>query len=130
MDVSKSSLFSGLAARLQFLSARTSVVAENIANADTPGYVARDLKAPDFKSAASAHALRVSDPRHHSGPKGSAGSTKTVLAPDGEASLDGNKVSLETQMMKLSETRMDYQLASGVYRKAVDLIRLAARGGR
>ncbi|MEZ5914375.1 MAG: flagellar basal body rod protein FlgB [Parvularculaceae bacterium] len=126
----KSSLFSGLAARLQFLSARTSVVAENIANADTPGYVARDLKARDYKSVAGAQALKTSDPRHLAGPKGAAPAAKTVFAPDGEASLDGNKVSLETQMMKLSETRMDYQLASGVYRKAIDLIRLAARGGR
>ncbi|HNS85534.1 MAG TPA: flagellar basal body protein [Parvularculaceae bacterium] len=129
MDVMKSSLFSGLAARLQFLAARTSVVAENIANADTPGYVARDLKKPDFESAVRAQALRTSDPRHLAGPKGAA-AAQTVAAPDGEASLDGNKVSLETQMMKLSETRMDYQLASGVYRKAVDLIRLAARGAR
>ena len=29
-------------------------------------------------------------------------------------------------MMKLSETRMDYQLASTIYRKSVELVRLAA----
>lgn len=129
MDLSKSSLFAGLAGRLQFLAARTATIAENIANADTPGYVARDLKAPEFGRLARAEAMRVSDPRHMAGP-GGVTKTRTVLAPDGEASLNGNEVSVETQMMKLSETRMDYQLASGVYRKAVDLIRLAARGGR
>ncbi|MGE4033582.1 MAG: flagellar basal body rod protein FlgB [Parvularculaceae bacterium] len=125
----KSSLFAGLAGRLQFLAARTATLAENVANADTPGYVARDLKAEKFKSLANAHALKVSDPRHISPPK-TAAPAQTVFSPDGEASLNGNQVSVETQMMKLSETRMDYQLASGVYRKAVDLIRLAARGGR
>lgn len=130
MDPTKPSLFASLASRLQFLSARTNVIAENIANADTPGYVARDLSASDFSKRVSVHALQVSDPRHiAAAPAGSRGA-RSHPAPDGEASLNGNKVSIETQMMKLSETRMDYQLASSVYRKSVDLIRLAARGGR
>jgi len=89
MNLLKSSLLSGLAQRLDFLSARSGVIAENIANADTPDYT----------------------------------------APDGEAALNGNRVSLETQMMKLSETRMDYQLATTVYRKSLDLVRLAVRSG-
>ncbi|MEK7266588.1 MAG: flagellar basal body protein [Pseudomonadota bacterium] len=130
MDLMKSSLFANLAGRLQFLAARTNVVAENIANADTPGYVARDLKAPDFSSRVSAHALKITNPRHIAAAPGAAAAVRPHLAPDGEASLNGNKVSVETQMMKLSETRMDYQLASSVYRKGVELIRLAARGGR
>jgi flagellar basal-body rod protein FlgB len=131
MDLMKSSLFAGLAARLQFLAARTSVISENLANADTPGFVARDLKAPEFGKLANAHALRVSDPRHiASGSDATNNTARPHFAPDGEAALNGNEVSVETQMMKLSETRMDYQLASTVYRKGVDLIRLAARGGR
>lgn len=130
MDLMKSSLFASLAGRLQFLAARTNVVAENIANADTPGYVARDLDAPDFSSRVNAHALKVSNPRHIAAPPGAAALARPHLAPDGEATLNGNKVSVETQMMNLSETRMDYQLASSVYRKGIELIRLAARGGR
>ena len=126
MDLTKSHLFAGLAGRLQFLAARTNVIAENVANADTPDYVARDLKAPDF--GARLAALKTSDPRHLQAD--SAQAAKPHLAPDGEASLNGNKVSVETQMVKLSETRMDYQLASTVYRKGIELIRLAARGGR
>ena len=130
MDLMKTSLFASLAGRLQFLSARTSVVAENIANADTPGFVARDLSAPDFGRLARAQAMRVSDPRHIASQAAPPAGARPHLAPDGEASLNGNKVSIETQMMKLSETRMDYQLASSVYRKGIELIRLAARGGR
>lgn len=126
MDLSRTSLFSALAGRLQFLAARSTVIAENVANADTPGYVARDLAAPDFGKRVAA--MRVSDPRHLQA--GSTAALKPHQAPDGEASLNGNEVSVETQMMKLSATRMDYQTASSVYRKAIDLIRLAARGGR
>lgn len=130
MDLMKSSLFAGLAGRLQFLAARTSVIAENIANADTPGYVSRDLKAPEFGALARAEALKISDPRHIANPPSAGTKYEKRLAPDGEAALNGNNVSAEMQMMKLSETRMDYQLASSVYRKGIDLIRLAARGGR
>ncbi|NWG92075.1 MAG: flagellar biosynthesis protein FlgB [Parvularculaceae bacterium] len=126
MDFPKSSLFTGLASRLQYLAARTSILAENVANADTPGYVARDLKAPEFGKRLAV--MRASDPRHLQA--GTAPAHKPHAAPDGEASLSGNKVSIETQMMKLSEARMDYQLASTVYRKGIDLIRMAARGGR
>lgn len=126
------SLLSGLKDRLNFLSARTSVIAENIANADTPDYEARDLAAPNFKKLAkaetAAQSLRVSDPRHIQGGSVTRSSAKSHAAPDDEASLNGNKVSLETQMMKLSNTRMEYQMASSVYRKALGMVRLAVRG--
>jgi len=133
MDFMNSPLLAGLANRLNFLSARTSVIAENIANADTPDYEARDLSAPNFKKMAAAHtqnaqSLRVSDARHIQATSTSPASIATHAAPDAEASLNGNKVSLETQMMKLSNTRMEYQLASSVYRKALGMVRLAVRG--
>lgn len=129
MDLSKSPLLSGLANRLQFLAARTSVISENIANADTPGFVARDLSASSFEARVTG-ALRVNDPRHLQPGGRNGGSSVPHLAPDGEASLSGNQVSIETQMMKLSETRMDYGLASSIYRKSVELMRMAVRGGR
>jgi flagellar basal-body rod protein FlgB len=129
MDLSKSPLLAGLANRLQFLAARTSVISENIANADTPGFVARDLSAPSFEARVTG-ALRTSDPRHIGASAHAGGAAAPHLAPDGEASLSGNQVSIETQMMKLSATRMDYGLASSIYRKSVELMRLAVRGGR
>ncbi|MCA8889853.1 MAG: flagellar basal body rod protein FlgB [Parvularculaceae bacterium] len=134
MDLMKSPLLAGLAQRLQFLSARTGVIAQNIANADTPDYSARDVAPADFKklasAGASAQALRTSDPRHIRAAANSSAAVRTVAAPDGEAALNGNNVSLETQMMKLSETRMDYQLASSVYRKGLGLVRLAIGANR
>lgn len=133
MDLSRIPLLSGLAARLDFLGARTNVIAENIANADTPDYVARDLKTPDFKAllegTAGAAKLRVSDPRHMVAPSSAgAGHFRAVSAPDGEASLTGNQVSLETQALKLSQTRQEYGLAASLYRKSLAMLRLAARG--
>jgi len=130
MDLSKSPLLAGLAGRLQFLAARTSVISENIANADTPGFIARDLAPSAFEARVSA-ALKTSNPRHIQPREVAAGAGAAPhLAPDGEASLSGNQVSIETQMMKLSETRMGYGLASSIYKKSIDLMRLAVRGGR
>ncbi len=133
MDLTKIPLLSGLAARLDFLASRTSVIAENIANADTPGYVAKDLKTRNFQamaqSAAQPQPMRVSDPRHVAAAPGAQARSFTVeRAPDGEASLTGNQVSLETQAMKLSETRQEYALAASLYRKGLAMLRLAARG--
>ncbi|MFN0022544.1 MAG: flagellar basal body rod protein FlgB [Parvularculaceae bacterium] len=129
MDLSKSPLLAGLAGRLQFLAARTSVLSENIANADTPGFVARDLNPSAFEARVSAN-LTTSDPRHIQPSRMTGAAAAPHAAPDGEASLSGNQVSIETQMMKLSETRMGYGLASSIYKKSIDLMRLAVRGGR
>lgn len=129
MDLTNLPLLAGLAQRLDFLGARTSVIAENIANADTPGYAARDLEKPNFGEMTKAAALQVSDPKHiAASPGAGATSFRAVSAPDGDASLTGNQVSLETQAMKLSETRQDYALASSLYRKGLSMLRLAARG--
>lgn len=133
MDLAKIPLLSGLAARLDFLAARTSVIAQNIANADTPDYSAKDLKQPDFRalaqSAAQSETLRATDPKHIASSPGVATRAYTVEnAPDGEASLTGNQVSLENQAMKLSETRQEYALAASLYRKGLAMLRLAARG--
>jgi flagellar basal-body rod protein FlgB len=48
MDIGQIPLFSLLSNRMSWLSARQSVLAENVSNADTPNYIARDLRALDF----------------------------------------------------------------------------------
>ena len=130
MDLSKIPLLTGLAARLDFLAARTSVIAQNIANADTPDYVSQDITAPDFKAMANAASeMRVNDPRHIGAASGArTGGYDRHRAPDGEASLTGNQVSIENQAMKLSQTRQEYALAASIYRKGLSMLRIAARG--
>lgn len=127
MDVTNSGLLAGLADRLKFLTQRAGVIAENIANADTPDYVARDVKAPAFRRRVADAAMHVSDPRHMTAAPRARGA-RVFAAPDPEAALNGNRVSLEAQTVNLAKTRMDYQLAATVYRKGLDMVRLAARG--
>jgi flagellar basal-body rod protein FlgB len=109
--------------------ARTAVIARNVAHADTPGYRAADLE-PFETTAAAARATddaapftpRVTRPGHRAVlPEGGA---ETVLSAElGAASPNGNTVSLEDQMVRAAETRLDHELALGVWRKSLDILR-------
>ena len=121
--------------RMSWLNQRQSVLSQNVANADTPGYGARDLKPVDFdKSAAgqsqqptvSASSLAVTNPRHIAiGTSANAGTVRQIASADTEANPTGNTVSLEQEMIKVADTQAQYQAASNLYAKAVGMMRTA-----
>jgi flagellar basal-body rod protein FlgB len=129
MNLSKLPLFSLISQRIGWLSERQKVLAENVANADTPNYKARDLKPMEFAAMADAAGGGgrltpvATDARHFD--IRPAGSARNALAkdPKAESTLSGNTVSLESEMMKVAETAMDYQLVTNLYRKQVGLIK-------
>ncbi|MGZ6020679.1 MAG: flagellar basal body rod protein FlgB [Phenylobacterium sp.] len=143
MDIADIPIFAMLRARMGYLSERQRVIAENVANTDTPGYGARDLKPFSFQakvrgaaSTASAVAatpagtMAVTQPGHLQPPgagKGLAAGVKAVKAPDSEVVLNGNGVVLEDEMLKLTQARMDYDAAVGFYQKSLDMLKLATR---
>ncbi len=55
------------------------------------------------------------------------GQGKPQNAPDSETRLDGNKVVLEEQMMKMTDARMNYDAAVTFYQKSLGLLRMAAK---
>ncbi len=101
---------------------RLSLIAENVANADTPGYQARDL--PDFAEtyADAAMPMRATRPGHLSA--GTALAAAAEALP-GTASPDGNTVSLESEMVRAAEVRQDHQMALAIYRSTGEIIRSA-----
>lgn len=131
-------LLAMLKQRMSWLSARQNVLAQNVANADTPGYAARDLKPVSFDDilkgasggpAATGGAMRVTDPRHISiTPPGGSDYTD-VASPDTEANPTGNTVSLENEMIRVSDTQAEYQAASNLYAKAIDMMKTAIGHG-
>ncbi len=119
--------------RMSWLNARQSVLSQNVANADTPGYEARDLKPIDFarlvqesrSSATFDNSLAVTNPRHIAiEPAGGSGFTDDVSA-DTQANPTGNTVSLEQEMIKVADTQAQFQAASNLYAKAVGMLRTA-----
>ena len=138
MDTSQIPLFAMLRQRLGYLGERQRVIAQNVANADTPGYAPRDLKAFKFsaqlQSAQSGLAMQPAQTSAGHMPGGGArragasgGAFKTVKGADTETTLDGNSVVLEDQMIKMSEARMQYDAAIGFYQKSMALLRMASR---
>ncbi|WP_296815688.1 flagellar basal body rod protein FlgB [Brevundimonas sp.] len=124
-------LFSMLRGRLSWLGERQRVVAENVANADTPGYAARDLSAPaDFARAldgARGVGLMRTSGMHMASPTAAATPFTAEVSPDSETTPDGNSVVVEEQMLRMAESRMAYDAAIGFYQKSLNMLRLAAR---
>jgi flagellar basal-body rod protein FlgB len=121
MNLSILRLASGLMAHS---TARQRVIAENIAHADTPGYRARAVA--DFAATLEsddAFSARTTRPGHFTfgaDPNGFDPREATVM---GAETPNGNSVSLEDQMMRAAEVRQSHELAMGVYRKSMDILR-------
>jgi len=119
-------LFEALAKRMTWLGDRQTVLAENVSNADTPGYVARDLRPPDFKTLLAQQAQRqvtlmTTQPGHISVQTRS--DSLSQPETETERSLNGNAVSLEEQMMKVSQTANDFALTTTLYRANLGIIK-------
>lgn len=134
MDLSKVKLFVMMKNRLSFLSERQNVLAQNIANANTPGYKPKDLKQVDFRemvgNSSGTTGLKTTHPGHVSSLGSSSARFKTVEQKNTfETTPTGNAVVLEEQMMKMAENQMDYQTTTSIYKKIAEMMRLAAGGG-
>ncbi len=130
MDIKSIPLFEAITRRLAWLSDRQTVLAENVANANTPDYLAKDIKEPDFHAlvtgASSVLQMMATQPGHiTTRPAGEiAGSTVDANEP----TLDGNGVSIEAQMMKVSDNAADYALTTTLYKQNLALIKMALGG--
>jgi flagellar basal-body rod protein FlgB len=129
MDLGNIPLFRAMAKRMAWLGERQQVLAQNVANADTPGYAAQDLKKPDFGALVTASAPSqvplVRTQKMHLAGTASATSFTVERQRGNERSLSGNAVSLEDEMMKVAETANDYALTSNLYRRHVAMLKAA-----
>ncbi len=101
--------------------ARMAVIAENVANADTPGYKARDLPAFAEVYEAGGQEMRATRPGHLTAPSRSVAPMPEVAR--GHDSPNGNSVSLEAEMVKSVEARQSHDMALAIYRATSDVIR-------
>lgn len=105
--------------RLTWLEKRQSVLAGNVANADTPGYVAKDVS--PFQGVLQnqmAVTLAQTEPGHLSGKNGTAHAATT----GGNISISGNEVKLEDQLEKVADTNDQQRLATTLYSRYTSMI--------
>ena len=129
----KFNIFTVLSKRMDWLSQRQKVLADNIANSDTPNYVPRDLNEAEFqkvlRSELSAVEPRTTQAGHMRGTIQSGGPARIERQKDSyETSPSGNAVILEEQLIEVAKTQSDYQLMVNLYRKHMDMVRTAVRG--
>ena len=115
--------------RLRWLERRQTVLAQNVANADTPGYVARDVS-PFGAALASSQVLTVTDPRHVRG-TGAVGDARALRERRShDIAPNGNSVSLDEQAIRIADTDQAHALALNLHRRWITLVRstLSSRG--
>lgn len=130
MGLSTIPLFTALAEKMKWHQSRQGLLAENVANAETPGYRGRDLRAFTFeRQLAGADGMRVATaataPAHIVAAATSETSFGTTTSDGFEITPNGNSVTLEDEMMKVAQNQMDYQTATTLYTRSMRLLRTA-----
>ena len=125
MDIPGDPLLALTERRLGWLQSRQRVLAQNIANADTPGYQPQDLK--DFSRLVGPRGAGVALAQTQAGHLGGRGG-EAGARPDRnvtERTPDGNAVSLDQQAVKMAETDTAHALAINLYRRYAAMYRTA-----
>ena len=126
MSAGQSDLLSLAATRLQWLDDRQRVLARNIANSDTPGYVPRDEQPFSKTMADQASAPVRTNPLHLSG---TLDTSSTVMMRPAQRSIDGNAVQVDEELTKVADTDTQQRLVTGLYGKYMSMYSTALGKG-
>jgi len=130
MEIGGMPLLTALRDKMRWHQARQSVLAQNVANAETPGYRASDLKAFNFaehlrESEFGEMSTAATNALHFSVSSGGADGFSLAANSEFEVTPNGNGVTLEDEMMKVASNQMDYQTATTLYQRSMRIMRLA-----
>lgn len=119
---------------LSHAAARHTLIARNIANADTPGYVALDLKTPKFDAAVarassqSSVQLASTHPGHSRGVPMADRAASRGRETDMEVTPSGNGVELDIEAGKMAAVSSSHRFATAIYGKYVGMLKTALGG--
>jgi len=108
--------------RLAWVDRRQTLLAQNIANADTPGWRTHDLAPFDAALTQAGVTPMRTDPMHLPGTIVDTSGEQTAA---GELAPDGNGVALDEQLSKVADTDATHQLVTGLYMKYLSFFRTA-----
>jgi flagellar basal-body rod protein FlgB len=120
---------SALRTSMQWHQQRQRLLAENVANADTPSFQPRDLVRPTAAGLVAGTKPGLTLARTNAGHINVAGGDNTSFALERKSSSEtrpgGNSVSLEDEMLKVAQNQMDYQAATSLYTRSLGLLKTA-----
>ena len=112
---------------------RNEVLAANIANADTPGYKARDI---DFRAALSSvqaggslPMTTTSELHQQTWGQGTGWQADTAYRVPTQPTLDGNTVETDVEQAQFAENALQYRAALSFIDSQIRSIRYALKGG-
>jgi flagellar basal-body rod protein FlgB len=125
MPITDIPILSMLRTRMHWHQDRQHVLAENVANSDTPNFRPRELKELKFDGTTAPGALRLATT--NAAHVGIAGATQfqAQRANHIETRPGGNSVNIEDEMLKVAQNQMEYQAASALYTRSLGLIKTA-----
>lgn len=125
MALSDIPILSMLRTKMQWHQERQRILADNVANSDTPNFRPHDLAEPKFDGTATMATpmLVRTDPGHQAGSDDGEAFPRTTSGF--QIRPAGNAVSLEDEMTKVAGNQMDFQAASALYTKSLGLLKIA-----
>ena len=132
------STFAALKQRMRFLQTRQKLLAQNVANADTPGFKPKDIRQLGVDAASrgsdlsrrmasaaygQAMGLATTAPGHIQ--MTSMGAGGEMKGAEYETRPSGNAVNLEDEMLKVSQNQVDFQTAANIYQRGLQTLKMA-----
>jgi flagellar basal-body rod protein FlgB len=124
------SLTEGLGAALDLYQARHTVLAENIANSETPGYRARDIEFADELAAALTAPQEPGAPGDPPGGKPTLPRIEPTIDRSAAIKPDGNSVALDTQVGRLAENAFKIQALTQILASRYQGLKRVIDGGK
>lgn len=123
MNAGNANLLDLATQRLAWTDRRQTLLAQNIANADTPGFVPKDVVPfAQTLARASQPALLRTQPNHLPGTAPTQSNTQTVPS---ERAPDGNAVQLDQQLVAVADTETTQALVTAIYHKYLAMFGMA-----
>ncbi len=116
------------AQKIEWLSTRQEILAQNVANVNTPRYLAKDIMQFEAFLDNAGLGMAKSNPLHMDVSAGVAAQPNTVVDRQGEMNHSGNNVSLENELLKLGETNSQFALNTGLIKSFNRMLMASLKG--
>lgn len=122
-------LFELTSRQAEWLQVRQSVVAGNIANANTPGFRAKDVASFDSVLKASTLPMTATNPLHFTDLANETYVVESGVDEGAASQLSGNSVDLANELMKEGAVKRDYDLNTGIVKAFNKMMLMTVRKG-